>query len=1016
MAANVVRSDVIQIGFKIEDSPLQKLTDELNKLKSIMSSAFGDDIFDEMTDDAKKAIEPIEEIGDAAKKAKEPLEELPEPLKDIPSPANKAYQSLKKLSNIAFDKLTAGLNKVSSMVGTVMKKAVKYAAVGIGVGAVGIGAIVGQSVSAFAEYEQLVGGVDTLFKDSSAIVQKYANDAYKTAGLSANTYMETVTSFSASLLNSLGGDTGKAAGLADVAITDMSDNANKMGTSMDTIIQTYQSLAKGNYAMLDNLKLGYGGTKGEMEKLIKKAATLDKSVKANDMSFANMVKAIHAVQTEMEISGISYKEYTELVESGKMTQEEAFKLLGTTAKEANFTVTGSLNQVKAAWGNMLTAMVVGGDSFDQCTENLISSLEIFAGNIIPVIEGALEGVGSLITKLSPILAEKLPTIVTSLLPPLIEAAGTLLASLVRELPTIIQSLIPAIKSAAAMIVKALYEAFTGKEMSADTFSSVTSAIDKIVSVCIKGVPAILGLVAAFKAFTIGKTVVSGITKFAKGISTIASKVTGGLASKLTTTAVAQGTMGTTSATSGKQVGTAATSFMKMGVAVLAIGGGLALAGVGFALLTQSAIALANAGGVAIAVMVGMVAAIALLAVGAAAIGAALTAGAVGFIAFGAAVLMVGAGFALIGVAALLAANALSIITGLLPPITQYGLMGAVSIAALGVSLYVFAAGAAVAGVATLILGAGLVVLATGLTLAAVGLLAVSVPLALISALFTLLAVVTTPLASNITTIALSFSLMLASSLLLAAELPLLAGAFTLVLVPVKLLKKPMSSLGEAFAEAAAGASTMASSMTIISTTLFTVSSGFVMLVAITNKSMNAIIQLSKSGANGIMSAFARVKLNTVGSQMLNGLIIGMNSKKAAAVAAARSIAQAINAEYRKVQDINSPSGVWEKYGGYQIEGDIKGMENKLPQLKSTVQEVGKVAAPQSKYTPDNSVSYSNNRTNNSEYNTYAPQFSFTISGNGDSRAIARQTKRAVKEAMNEMFESMSRRDPQLQMI
>ena len=196
--------------------------------------------------------------------------------------------------------------------------------------AAGLVAITKSAIANYAEYEQLVGGVDTLFKDSSKKVQEYANNAYKTAGISANEYMETVTSFSASLLQSLGGDTDKAASVADMAITDMSDNANKMGTDIGRIQDTYQGFAKQNYTMLDNLKLGYGGTKTEMERLLKDATAIS-GVKYDISNLNDVYQAIHVIQGELDITG-------------------------TTAKEASTTIQGSISSMKSAWTNLITSM------------------------------------------------------------------------------------------------------------------------------------------------------------------------------------------------------------------------------------------------------------------------------------------------------------------------------------------------------------------------------------------------------------------------------------------------------------------------------------------------------------------------------------------------------------------------------------------------------------------------------------------------------------------------------------
>ena len=211
-------------------------------------------------------------------------------------------------ANEAIDETTEKAEQSSSKFGNFLGKvggvATKIAGVGVaalGAVATGLGALTKQSVEAYADYEQLVGGVETLFKDSSKKVLEYANNAYKTAGLSANQYMDTVTGFSASLLQGLGGDTEKAAEIANLAVTDMADNANKMGTSMESIQNAYQGFAKQNYTMLDNLKLGYGGTASEMARLINDSGVLGDTVKitaqdVNDVSFDKMIEAIHKVQ------------------------------------------------------------------------------------------------------------------------------------------------------------------------------------------------------------------------------------------------------------------------------------------------------------------------------------------------------------------------------------------------------------------------------------------------------------------------------------------------------------------------------------------------------------------------------------------------------------------------------------------------------------------------------------------------------------------------------------------------
>lgn len=313
--------------------------------------------------------------------------------------------------NSASEKTATFGDKMKSGLGTVGK----LAGAGLAAAAAGVSALVKSSVESYANYEQLVGGVETLFGDSANRVMSYAENAFKTAGLSANEYMETVTSFSASLLQSLGGDTVKAADYADMAIRDMSDNANKMGTDMTAIQNAYQGFAKQNYTMLDNLKLGYGGTKTEMERLIEDAEKLDSTFKAARdengdlaMSYADVVQAIHIVQDNMGITG-------------------------TTAKEAASTIQGSANMMKSAWKNMITGIADDNADFGKLIENLTDSVATFAGNIIPRISTALQGVGQLVVGLAPVISAALPEMINTMLPSLLESASTLLMTLVQAL-------------------------------------------------------------------------------------------------------------------------------------------------------------------------------------------------------------------------------------------------------------------------------------------------------------------------------------------------------------------------------------------------------------------------------------------------------------------------------------------------------------------------------------------------------------------------------------------------------
>lgn len=256
-------------------------------------------------------------------------------------------------------------SQISGVGDTLTEKITKPFLVGAGVVTAAAAAIGGAALGAYATWEQAVGGVDTLFKDASGSVKKYADEAYKTAGLSANDYMNTVTSFSASLISSLGGDTAAAADLANQAVTDMSDNANKMGTSMESIMMTYQSLARGNYAMLDNLKLGYGGTKQELERLMSDAEKLS-GVKYDPSNFADVISAIHVVQDELGITG-------------------------TTALEASETIEGSVASMKSAWTNWLTELGKDDADISGLTTKLTDSVVVAFRNIVPRAQQIFKG-------------------------------------------------------------------------------------------------------------------------------------------------------------------------------------------------------------------------------------------------------------------------------------------------------------------------------------------------------------------------------------------------------------------------------------------------------------------------------------------------------------------------------------------------------------------------------------------------------------------------------------------------
>lgn len=284
-------------------------------------------------------------------------------------------------------------------------------------------------VSSYADYEQLVGGVETLFRDSAGIVQDYAENAYKTAGLSANEYMETVTGFSASLISSLGGDTEKAARYADMAITDMSDNANKMGSDMASIQNAYQGFAKQNYTMLDNLKLGYGGTKEEMERLLADAEAIS-GIHYDISNYADVVDAIHVIQTEMGITG-------------------------TTALEAEKTISGSIGMLKSSFANLITGLGNADADIGKLVGNVVSSFSSVVENVAPIIRNLTQSLPQAVTGMIQAIQPMIPDLlqlgadlfqslvdgIMSALPGILETAASIITELISGLTSLLPDLV-----------------------------------------------------------------------------------------------------------------------------------------------------------------------------------------------------------------------------------------------------------------------------------------------------------------------------------------------------------------------------------------------------------------------------------------------------------------------------------------------------------------------------------------------------------------------------------------------
>ncbi len=384
-----------QIQLNNAEASLNAMERELNDNNAALEEA--NSSYDHAGDSLKNMDSEMDEVADSA-------DDMGDEIDEAGDAAEKSESKFK------------GLGTVLKTVGAAMGAVV----VAAGTAAVNLGKEV---VSAYADYEQLVGGVDTLFKDSSKELQTYAANAYKTAGMSANDYMETVTGFSASLIQSLGGDTEKAVKYADMAITDMSDNANKMGTDMSSIQNAYQGFAKQNYTMLDNLKLGYGGTKEEMERLLSDAEAIS-GIEYDISSYADVVDAIHVIQTSMDITG-------------------------TTAKEAEHTISGSISSMQAALQNLVVGFGDANADIGMLCENVADAFKDVITNITPVIENIIKALPTALDAIIVAASELLPTI--------LETVASLFSEVLTTILNLIPNLIPAVVQAVMTIVNTIIE-------------------------------------------------------------------------------------------------------------------------------------------------------------------------------------------------------------------------------------------------------------------------------------------------------------------------------------------------------------------------------------------------------------------------------------------------------------------------------------------------------------------------------------------------------------------------------
>lgn len=389
------RTQSWQIQLNNAEASLNSMERELNSNNSALEQAKTD------IEGTEKSLEKVDgRLDDTAESA----DYMGDEIKDAGDKADKSKERFSKLGSV--------LKGVGVAMGAVVTVA---AATAVKLGK--------EVVNAYADYEQLVGGVDTLFKGSSQKLQSYASNAYKTAGLSANDYMETVTGFSASLIQSLGGDTDKSVKYADMAITDMADNANKMGTDMSLIQNAYQGFAKQNYTTLDNLKLGYGGTKEEMQRLLSNAEKIS-GIKYDISSYADVVDAIHVMQESMDIAG-------------------------TTAKEAEGTISGSVNALKSSVTNLVVGFGDANADLGELCENVVTAFQTVLENISPIVENLISALPTVITTLLESAGEMLPTV--------LETLAELFAQVLEGLLQLLPQLIPVAVSALLTITNAIVE-------------------------------------------------------------------------------------------------------------------------------------------------------------------------------------------------------------------------------------------------------------------------------------------------------------------------------------------------------------------------------------------------------------------------------------------------------------------------------------------------------------------------------------------------------------------------------
>ena len=454
MSAAQQSGDISAAAFRRYQREVQQTTERLTVL-NVQNSAATERIAQMNTQISataavsNNAAAAVSRISEGAETAAEAARETTRATREVGDESEKAADKSKKF----YEKIGSAAGKAALEIG-------KISLAAVGAASAAVGALAKEAIASFGDYEQLAGGVETLFGDSADVIQGYAEEAFSTVGMSCNAYMETVTGFAASLVSSLDGDTAAAAEKANTAVSDMADNANKMGTDLQSIQNAYQGFAKQNYTMLDNLKLGYGGTKEEMERLLGEAEKIQKTKFGIDVdydvsSFSDIVDAIHVVQTEMGISGLTAKQAAEAVASGAMTEEEAFDAMGTTAKEASTTIQGSISTMQAAWQNLMTGIADPTQDFDKLLSDVIDSVVTVSNNLMPRIMAVLPQMATGVTQLAEGILPLIPDTLNAMLPDVISGANSLIAALLDTLSAVADTAIPIVTENADEIINTL---------------------------------------------------------------------------------------------------------------------------------------------------------------------------------------------------------------------------------------------------------------------------------------------------------------------------------------------------------------------------------------------------------------------------------------------------------------------------------------------------------------------------------------------------------------------------------